>query len=617
MPSSTSINSPTGKKIAPTRAIYGVAFSSTLCHTHDMDRDNNQVNDVENIHGKAKNAVNQGFYEALNVVAVVEIPQSASSGSSRESRFQKGIKHPVHLSKSIPQKTKEGLISTEPFLNLTIPKQLSKGVHIENTNKGGIYSGETRMASAAFQRTAPVGGQIVQRTGRQTVIAQFTIVNLREILPEVVPGQKIDSNREVKADKCEGLRDYFIKNPEEWILPPIIVDTELELEFKTQGELIMDNPPLLGLSQVKPLAIGVGICYIPMRETNPLIILDGQHRVCGLVMALNQAEASRASILEEMNLLDAQEVDVFQQGRRKELAARLTAAENILYRCATETITVEIKTQVPIALHKNYFVTIADNATGINKSERARLDQINMSSIVAKHIVGLHPLLNGEIGNRSPKDNRVDDRNNQAKKGSATIYSLDNIRNVVKNLAWSAAVKESPRRERSMKDQAVVEEGIKFFEILCTEVDAFKNLLPSSATKFTGKEFRKESLYASPTMLRCLAGAYHNLALKVIDDPDPKTDGGTTLKVDADGILKFTTLIRKLNPYMNFKMDEAGNLDVDPLWRTTKLFRESGLAPQSGFQDLNTLVALLTDWGKSGEVFAGTAYEAIMKKGAE
>jgi hypothetical protein len=582
-----------------------------------MDRNNNQVNDVENFHGKAKNTVNQGFFEALNVVAAVEIPQSASNGSSRKSRFQKGIKHPVHISKSIPLKKKEGLIITEPFLNLTIPKQLSKGVHIENTNMGGTYSGETRMASEAFQRSAPVGGQVVQRTGRQTVIAQFSIVNLREILPTVKPGQKIDSNREVKAEKCEKLRDYFIKNPEEWILPPIIVDTELELEFKTQGELVMDGPPLLGLREVKPLNIGIGICYIPMRETNPLIILDGQHRVCGLVMALNKAEADRASILSEINLLDAQEVDIFQQGRRKELAAQLTAAENLLYRCATETITVEIKTQVPLILHKNYFVTIADNATGINKSERARLDQLNMSSMVAKHIVGLHPLLNGEIGTKSPKDNRVDDRNNQAKKGSATIYSLDNIRNVVKNLAWSAAVKESPKRERSMKDEAVVNQGIKFFDILCTEVDAFKDLLPTSSSKYTGKEFRKDSLYSSPTMLRCLAGAYHNLALKVIDDRGSETDGATTLNVDTDGILKFTALVKNLNPYMGYKVNAAGDLDVDPLWRTTKLFRETGLAPQSGFQDLNTLVALLTDWGKSGKVFAGTAYEAIIKKGAE
>jgi hypothetical protein len=81
-----------------------------------MDSNTNQVNDVERFHGKAKNAVNQGFFEALNVVAAVEIPQSASNGSSRKSRFQKGIKHPVHISRSIPQKKKEGLTKIEPFL---------------------------------------------------------------------------------------------------------------------------------------------------------------------------------------------------------------------------------------------------------------------------------------------------------------------------------------------------------------------------------------------------------------------------------------------------------------------------------------------------------------------
>ena len=54
-----------------------------------------------------------------------------------------------------------------------------------------------------------------------------------------------------------------------------------------------------------------------------------------------------------------------------------------------------------------------------------------------------------------------------------------------------------------------------------------------------------------------------------------------------------------------------GALDVDPLWRKTKLFRDTGIAPQSGFQDLSTLAALLTEWGNNGKVFGGTLFNQI------
>lgn len=135
----------------------------------------------------------------------------------------------------------------------------------------------------------------------------MTIANLRDILPKVEPGEKIDTNREVKEDKCYKLRDYFIENPASWIMPPILTDTELNLTMEKSGTLSMDTPQLLGLPEEQALDIEIGLLNIPMSMgVSPLIILDGQHRVCGLVMALAKAEADRKSALEELALLDAQ-----------------------------------------------------------------------------------------------------------------------------------------------------------------------------------------------------------------------------------------------------------------------------------------------------------------------
>ena len=460
-------------------------------------------------------------------------------------------------------------------------------------------------------KTAPVGGQLVRRTGRNTVVAQLTVDSLRHLMPEVKPGAKIDSNREVSLKRCEALAEYYIEKSDRWILPPILVDTELDLEFISQGTITVDNPTQHGKEVVlNSVKIEVGVCQIPTSIKDAIIILDGQHRVGGLVMALNRTEAKKKKLLDEIDRLDDQEVDVMQQSKRKELAAELTACSKLLERFSLDTITVEIRTGTDRALHKEWFVTIADNAKGINKSERARLDTINMSSAAARGIVDLHPLLNGEIGELG--DLRIDDRNNQAKKSTDSIYSLDNIRNVVKNIAFSPALKESARRERTMNEARVIEEGEFFFDILVAEVDKFKKLLPSTTT-YTGKKFRKESLYSSPTMLRCLAGAYHNLALEVIDDS--QNQGKITIKRNDKGEKLFINLLRNLNPYMDFIV-KKDSLDVDPLWRKTKLFRGTGIAPQSGFQDLSTLVGLLTEWGKEGKVFSGTLFDSIIRSGA-
>jgi hypothetical protein len=130
---------------------------------------------------------------------------------------------------------------------------------------------------------------------------------------------------------------------------------------------------------------------------------------------------------------------------------------------------------------------------------------------------------------------------------------------------------------------------------------------------YTGAQFRKDSLYASPTMLRALAGAYHSL---VIEPKKPsKGNPAVDLPHDLEGYEKFKQLLTNLNEYMDFTI-QNGEVDIHPKWRATTLFRESGLAPQSGFQDLAKLVELLTDWGRSGQVFTGTVYNSIKKAGA-
>ena len=83
-----------------------------------MDSNKKQASNVENFHGKVINAVNQGFYEALNVVAEVESPLTEYKWLARRLGRQKGMNQPVHASNKFPQVKKEGLNNSEPFLSL-------------------------------------------------------------------------------------------------------------------------------------------------------------------------------------------------------------------------------------------------------------------------------------------------------------------------------------------------------------------------------------------------------------------------------------------------------------------------------------------------------------------
>ena len=91
-----------------------------------MDRNNEQTSNVESFHGKVINAVNQGFYEALNVVAVVESPLTEYKWLVQKLGNQKGMHQAVHASNKFPQAKKEGLNISEPFLSLVYQTTLER-----------------------------------------------------------------------------------------------------------------------------------------------------------------------------------------------------------------------------------------------------------------------------------------------------------------------------------------------------------------------------------------------------------------------------------------------------------------------------------------------------------
>jgi hypothetical protein len=97
------------------------------------------------------------------------------------------------------------------------------------------------------------------------------------------------------------------------------------------------------------------------------------------------------------------------------------------------------------------------------------------------------------------------------------------------------------------------------------------------------------SLLASPTILRVLAGVFHNLA---IDSTDPDKPA-----LSASGVANAKALYRGLAPHMG--------LPISDEWFATGFFPEKdSKAPSSRTQDLKGLTDLVTSWAEGGPPFA-------------
>lgn len=548
-----------------------------------------------------KSKENQGFFHSLLVQSSLESPRAKGQKDPLKEgpRLPRSFaSHAFSKNKSQERPGGPHQVSLPPF-HPNQPTTKGKNITTNTTSGGGFV-----ISVPAYQKTAPLGGQAVSMHGRKTFVAMMKVSSLKDLMPEVLVGESIDTNREVNEKRVAQVAEYYVRAGDRVVIPPILADTHLDFEFKKGGTIVVDEND--------PNQIEVGVLQIPLAIDDAMIILDGQHRVAGLVKAYRETLASISNLVDERDRLMDQESDPLQRERLRVLNTELATLQALEGRFQRDTVTVEIRTNTPRDLHKEWFVTIADNAKGINKSERARLDTINMSSLAAKKVCDKHILLSGNIGDTGQP--RVDFRNNMPKRSSDTIYSLDNIRNVVKNIAFSAEKKETARLERSMLDKSdnIVAESLRFFDALVSNVSQYEQL-SRITSGYTGVNFRKESLYASPTMLRALAGAYHALVLR--DNSKERDRNLSALNHNADGYVKFANLLKNLNPFMELRVydKKTDEIDIHPKWRATTLFRESGLAPQSGFQDLAKLVDLLSEWGDKGEVFAGKVYSSILK----
>ena len=412
------------------------------------------------------------------------------------------------------------------------------------------------------------------------------------LVEEIKPDKPLDVNRKIDAKRLPLIGQYFLTDPE-WIFPPILVDTEQELYFEPFENQQFNQSDNMNI-------IEGGLLYID-RNKKDFLLQDGQHRFMGnlkkyesLINDRKTAENLRIKFKNSGDLLNAQ--------LQEQEVARL---DQLLMKYKKETFTVEIITKVDPEIHKKWFVTIADEAHGINYSAKTRLDSQNTTSVVANFIAKNYILFQYPGENNKTK---IEMHEPLAKKTSDQLYSLGNLRDWVKNIAWGHAAKETINKERELNTDSLENMTERFFNVLINHLKIFEDI---SENRINGAEFRKKSLLSSPTILRALSATFHNLVVKVNETGEVS---GTTFEVKEDGLEKFIELLKNLEPFFPYEVT-GRKIDIKKEWReigsfqpgfeetSDKVFRSSGIAPQSGFQERQVLINLFTKWAENGEVF--------------
>lgn len=411
---------------------------------------------------------------------------------------------------------------------------------------------------SGYEASKELVAQRYYRDGKGVYVIALPISLISSHLPIPDPAQPFEGNRTVNVSHAASFGDYWLEN-RRWAAPPLLLDTNypLSAEFDTKLE-----------------AGGVqfGVVKLPHNSNEEFQILDGQHRILGWTMAirkvLDQLKQARESLQLAKQSDDANGITLWQK--------KVDGLVALQQRAVKEHVTLEIWEGVSAVDHKQAFHDIAVNAKGITKSVTMRFDQRVLLNRVAQELTQSVELL----------DERVDPNVDTVRGSSPYLISGKTLVDIVRATAIGISGYMTRRRKSAFKDAAIEKIGRTYFETL---VDCFPDFQTLAAGEESVVELRKRSLLGSSTVLRVLAGVFHDVAVDLSDEDHPH--------VSAVGLQRVRKLFGDLAPHMH--------LPIAPEWVDTTFFPgPDSRAPSSRTQDLRGLTAEIGRWATDGVPFA-------------
>lgn len=408
-----------------------------------------------------------------------------------------------------------------------------------------------------------VGLRIKRSSGAEYLFA-VPIGQIIDLLEIPDPLRPFPDNRRVSKKHALDFGNYWEAQDLEWVIPPLLLDYPRTLD-------------------VRRLQIGAELSNaveieIPADRIGKLRILDGQHRILGWYLKRLELIARNEELVSTYNkcVIADKKIEI---GKIEESIAR---TKYQLDRFQTEYVSINLIDNLDTRKHQQFFVDIAKNAMGINKTVQAKFDNSSIVNRVTQEVIESHPLLKDQI----------DMEKTSCSGSNPHILTVVNVADIVRHSCFGIAARVTAKRESVFADESLREIVMSFLNCMQDSVAEITRFLNG---KVTAPELRANYLIGSSTIWRCLAGAYHESCV-VIDD-----DEGY-LAVDQVQEQAFSRMLGEFSRNMDLPLSRK--------WMSTGLFpKETSRAPSSRSQDLLAMATLFSAWTASGQLFDPRAPE--------
>lgn len=375
--------------------------------------------------------------------------------------------------------------------------------------------------------------------GRTVYGMDLSVAQIVGLIPAPDPDRPSPGNRRIQPAHAAAFGEY-IRTHTDWVSPALVLRGPSNFDFTA-------------IESIEGAEFGV--VELPLLAVADLHILDGQHRILGMHLAVrgiaDDLDKARDGLAQARKAEDATLIEHFQH-QIKELNDQRKRFEN-------ERVAIQLFVETHQSQYQQMFYDIADNALGITASVRARFDARKVTNR-ALPAVSEHPLLAGRVDMERDRLGRV----------NPNILSAKHVVDIVRIMAVGLEGRISRRLETELHEETLVEATKEFFTTLS---EGFHQLSQVEDGSLSPAELRQHSMLGSPVTIRILAGAYFELR---------------GLGYSHDGIVQYW---EELDPFLSQPasklMVEHGGQDV---------FFEGALAPSSRRQDVKEFRNVLVSW---------------------
>ncbi len=380
--------------------------------------------------------------------------------------------------------------------------------------------------------------------GRTVYSIDLSLTQIAALIPAPSPDKVSEGNRRVKEGHAKAFGDYVREKPD-WIAPALVLRAPNIFDFEVRENI--------GGTEF-------GVLAFPKHAREDLRILDGQHRILGVHLAIagigDDLEKARSALAAAKRTDESGQLVAEMQGRVNSLTQQRE-------RFARERTTLQVFVEDDQIAYKQMFFDIADNALGITSSVKARFDSRKVVNRALEPVMK-HALLR----------DRVDPEQDRVARNNPNLMGAKSVAEIIRALAVGIDGRIGRRLEDELDEGQLVETTNDFLDVM---LEAFPDLAAVADGELSPQELRQSSLLGSITVIRVMAGVYADLT-------------GPRHKFEDDEVGEFFAL---LAPHMETPVAE------DSIWIShvpNEVFAVGSSAPRSRRQDLKQLRDSLVEW---------------------